>query len=68
MNQAVNLDLDVHEREILLRGLKFVRSSIQLAMEDPTEDTERRRAEQIQEVNELIARLEGSPHATAANV
>ncbi len=68
MNQSVTLDLDSHEREILLKGLRFVRSSIRLAVEDPTPESVDRRVNAINEVEELMARLEGAPRKTTAKV
>lgn len=68
MNQSVTLDLDHQERDILLRGLRFVRSSIRLHVEDPTAETVEQRRGAIAEIEELIARLEGSPRQTAASV
>ncbi len=68
MSQPMTLELDQLEREILLKGLKFVRSSLRLHVEDPTEENERLRRNRIDEVQHLIDRLEGSAHKAAAAV
>ena len=68
MNNQTAFEFDSNEREILLRGLQFVRSSVQLNVYDPTEENERSRADQIREVDELIERLSGTAHKTAAGV
>ena len=39
MNETMNVGLNPHERDLLLRGLRFVRSDIMLEMIDPTPDS-----------------------------
>lgn len=56
--QEVIGELTDKQRELILRGLRFVRSSVKLGMTTPTEDSEAARASDLQEVEALIARLE----------
>lgn len=68
MNDTISVDLDHQERDILLRGLRHVRSSIALAVCDPTPESTRQRDEDLQNVEDLIARLSGSQKKSVAKV
>jgi len=68
MNDTISVDLDHQERDILLRGLRHVRSSIALAVCDPTPESTRQRDEDLQNVEDLIARLSGSQKQSVAKV
>jgi hypothetical protein len=68
MSNAISVDLDNQERDILLRGLRHVRSSIALAVCDPTPESEQQRGEDLQNVEMLIARLSGSQTQSVAKV
>lgn len=57
MNQTANLNLSDRQRDILLRGLRFVRRSYTLDFLDTTEVTPQERQdalEQIQQLNTLL--------------
>jgi hypothetical protein len=68
MSNAISVDLDNQERDILLRGLRHVRSSIALAVCDPTLESEVQRDEDLQNVEDLISRLSGSQTQSVAKV
>jgi len=68
MSDAISVDLDNQERDILLRGLRHVRSSIALAVCDPTPESEEQRDRDLQHVEELIARLNGTQTQSVAKV
>lgn len=68
MSEIISVDLDHQERDILLRGLRHVRSSIALAVCDPTPESTRQRDEDLQNVEDLIARLNGSQKQSVAKV
>ncbi|MBD3672647.1 MAG: hypothetical protein HUJ26_03880 [Planctomycetaceae bacterium] len=68
MSETISVDLDHQERDILLRGLRHVRSSIALAVCDPTPESNRQRDEDLQDVEDLIARLSGSQKKSVAKV
>ncbi len=59
MNQTMSLDLSDRQREILMRGLRFVRRSYTLEFRDTTELTEEERAENLRQIQELNNLLEG---------
>ena len=68
MSDAISVDLDPQERDILLRGLRHVRSSIALAVCDPTPESNLQREEDLQQVEDLIARLSGTQTKSVAKV
>lgn len=68
MNESVSLELDNQERDIVVRGLRYIRNAIAFAVEDPTEDSQRVRTERIREVEQLISRINGTPTQSAAKV
>lgn len=68
MSDVLHVDLTKQERELLLRGLRYVRSSVLLEIYDP-EDAQTDRAEQLREIESLVAQLNGqTPSSTKAAV
>lgn len=66
MNDVLQVELTPHERDVLLRGLRFVRRSVMLETRDPTKNDELRRSGLIDEIQMLSQRLEATdPLATA---
>ncbi len=66
MNDVLQVELTTHERDVLLRGLRFVRRSVMLETRDPTKKDELRRSGLIDEIQMLSQRLEATdPLATA---
>ena len=54
MNETITLELPKDQKEILLRGLRFVRSSIMLDINDlPTNESEDERRSNLRQVTEL---------------
>lgn len=68
MNQSTAFEFDKEERDLLLLGLRHVRSSIAMEVQDPTEENVRLRRDRIRDVEELISRLSGAPTESTANV
>ena len=60
MNDLIHIDLTEHERDILLKGLRFVRNSIKLETREPSAQDELRRNGLLDEVQILAQRLEAS--------
>ncbi len=61
MNDNRQLLLSEREREIILRGLRYVRSALALEMIDPTPETVAQRRREMSEVaalSDLISRSE----------
>lgn len=66
MDEVLQVELTTHERDVLLRGLRYVRRSIMLETRDPTQQDELRRSGLIDEIQMLSQRLEATdPLATA---
>ena len=54
MNETITLELTKDQKEILLRGLRYVRSSIMLDINDlPTGESEDERRSNLRQVTEL---------------
>jgi hypothetical protein len=69
MSETLNVGLTKQQREILLRGLRFVRSAVMLDVREPSADVDADRATQVREIGRLVEQLEGSrPAGTAARV
>jgi hypothetical protein len=60
MDSFLQVELTPHEREILLRGLRYVRSSILLQLRDPCPEDQHHRAAQLDQIQGLSKRLESS--------
>ena len=66
MDDVLQVELTTDERDVLLRGLRYVRRSIMLETRDPTSQDELRRSGLIDEIQMLSQRLEATdPLATA---
>lgn len=69
MRETFSIGLTNQQRDLLLRGLQFVRRSIMLEMRDPSPQVDADRADQLQELADLVDRLEGAEAAgSPANV
>ena len=60
MTETLSLELSDRQREILLRGLRFVRRSRMLECRDMSEITEDERSEELREIQQLNSLIEGS--------
>lgn len=63
MRDNMTIELDQRQREYLLAGLRYVRSSIALEILDWSEEVESRRQSQYQDLDSLEALLSGSSPA-----
>jgi hypothetical protein len=69
MSETLNVGLTKPQRELLLRGLRFVRSAVMLEVREPSAEVDSDRAAQVREIGRLVEQLEGSrPAGTAARV
>jgi len=69
MSETLNVGLTKQQRELLLRGLRFVRSAVMLEVREPSAEVDSDRAAQVREIGRLVEQLEGSrPAGTAARV
>lgn len=60
MDGLMQVELTSHERDVLLRGLRYVRSAIMLELRNPNPEDERRRSGQLNAIQTLSQRLESS--------
>ncbi len=58
MSEKLNVELNDRQRELLLRGLRFVRSSRMLEFRDSSEITEDKRKEELSEIRQLVEMLD----------
>lgn len=56
----MQIEVSNHEREVLLRGLRYVRSSIMLELREPSQSDEYHRSNALDEIQMLSQRLESS--------
>jgi hypothetical protein len=69
MSEAMSVGLTEQQREILLRGLRFVRSAVALDVHDSTPELDVERSTKLREIRQLAEYLEGvRPAGTAARV
>ncbi len=69
MSETLSVGLTEDQREILLRGLRFVRSAVALEIYDPTPESDAERSSKLREIRQLAEYLEGArPAGTAARV
>ncbi len=68
MSQNITIELNSSQREVLLTGLRFVRSSAAMTIEEWSEEVESDRHRQYELVDGLVALLDGVPHSRTANV
>ena len=68
MSSPMPLELNQEQRDVLLRGLRFVRSAAMLTPEDPTERSVAKRNAELQKISELASLLDGMPPAQETTV
>lgn len=66
MQENITIELDSRQRDYLLAGLRYVRSSIALEIGDWSEEVEARRQQQYGDLNCLEKILGGASRAEAA--
>jgi hypothetical protein len=67
MSETMNVGLTDQQREILLRGLRFVRSAVALEFREPSPEVDNDRAVQYRTIGELVAQLEGARPAPSTS-
>ncbi len=69
MSETMSVGLTEEQREILLKGLRFVRSAVALEVYDSTPETDAQRSSKLKEIRQLAEYLEGvRPAGTTARV
>lgn len=64
----IHIEVSDNEREVLLRGLRYVRSSIMLELREPNKNDEYHRSMALDEIQMLSQRLESSDHQLASGL
>ena len=59
MSELLTLELNQQQRDVLVRGLRYVRSSVMLTTQDLTPELEQARAEELRQLAELTSILKG---------
>lgn len=62
----LHVELNSRQQDLLLEGLRYISSSVRLRREDPTEESVAKRREQLEELRELAALIEGNAPAEMA--
>lgn len=65
MSDMYAFEVNKEQRDVLLQGLRYVRSSIMLNVEDPTPEYVAERSSRLQAVSELTNLLNGLPVSEA---
>lgn len=65
MTDSQSLGLSPEQKELILRGLRFVRSSISMELCGPSEQSDAHRAARLREVDSLVRELNGQAEAVA---
>ena len=68
LNGMLQIEVSTHERDVLLRGLRYVRSSIMLELREPEEDDACHRSMNLDEIQMLCQRLESTAPQLAAGL
>ena len=69
MSENFTVGFTERERKLLLRGLRFVRSSVMLEIIEPSPQVKQERADQLSHIAELVEHInDASPANTAARV
>ncbi len=68
MSESMTVELTEKQRDLVLRGLRYVRNSIMLEVRDPSPEFIQDRERRLQEVHELITRLETAKTNSTADV
>ena len=65
MSDLIHLELTDRQRELLLRGLRFVRSSRMLEIRETPDTIAEERAEELSEIRQLVTLLDQKSGAAA---
>ena len=66
MSELIHLELTARQRELLLRGLRYVRSSRMLEIREIPDTIAEERASELTEIGQLVAMLDHKAGTAAA--
>jgi len=67
MNDMFKVELTKDQREILLNGLRFVRSSVAMECRFPSDEVDQDRQRQYQEISTLVKQLNNAASVPTAS-
>ena len=67
MSDLIHLELTARQRELLLRGLRYVRSSRMLEIREIPDTIAEERASELTEIGQLVAMLDRKAGAAAVS-
>lgn len=59
MSEPLTFELTPEQREILIRGIRYVRSSVMMTTQDPTPELDQARTDELRQLAELTSILKG---------
>ncbi|RPI89329.1 MAG: hypothetical protein EHM42_03190 [Planctomycetaceae bacterium] len=65
MSDSLALDLNSKQRDLVLEGLRYIRSARRLAFRDPLAPPAEKRASELREIVELMGQLDPSTRVPA---
>jgi len=65
MSETLTFGVTEDQRELLLRGLRYVRSAVALEIREPSPEVVADRSTQLKEIGRLVAQLEDARPAGA---
>jgi hypothetical protein len=68
MAESLTVELTKHQRDLVLQGLRYVRSSRRLEFRDPLAPPDEQRESELREVAILMGQLEGTSAKVEAKV
>ena len=68
MSETVSVELTNEQREMLLHGLRFVRSNLMLDIHDPTPELDQDRENKLREIASLVEQLQRAAVQESSNV
>ena len=68
MDEVLQIELTSYERDVLLQGLRYVRSSIMLETREPTKQDDLRRVGLLDDIQMLSQRLESTDPVSAGSL
>lgn len=59
MSETVQVELSKNDQDVLLRGLRFIRRSVMLEMEDRTPAMDAKRAKELERIDSITEMITG---------
>jgi len=66
MTDRRKVELTSRQQDLLIQGLGYIRSSVKLRRENPSEESTQKRLEELQEILQLCSLIEGTSQVEMA--